>query len=234
MGTFGNPFALLPGETSAGQQSDDSDSEARREIMRREEQLYWNLSKFVLGLLAVALFLAATARAQGSAGSETGVESSTYKRLYSAQSDELNVIVKFKEDTHIRLREGKLVQLDSRSAIYPEAQGSREIRFESAEIRRLSQSMERIGGRTGMHRLFLRDEAVLAREKMELESITGEEFGDLNLYYRVEKLTSEQAQALIDQLNSSNMVEAAYVEPRPEPAIAAQEPAVYSGDYTAR
>jgi len=50
----------------------------------------------------------------------------------------------------------------------------------------------------------------------------------------VEKLTSEQAQALIDQLNSSNMVEAAYVEPTPEPAIAAQEPAGYSGDYTTR
>jgi hypothetical protein len=130
MAGFGNPFALLPGETSADRQSDDSDSEARREIMRREEQLYWNLSKFVLGALAVALFLAATARAQGSAGMEKGAQSVAYERQFS-QSDDLNVIVKFKEGSNIRLREGQLVQVDLQSAIYAEAQGSREIRFES-------------------------------------------------------------------------------------------------------
>lgn len=201
--------------------------------MRREEQLYWNLSKFVLGVLAIALFLAATAQAQGLAGKEKGSESITSSKHFS-QSDDLNVIVKFKEGSNIRLREGQLVQLDPRSAIFAEAQGNREILYESADTRLLSRSIERSGSSAGMRRLFLRDETVLAREKTELESTTGEELRDLNLYYRVEKLTDEQAQALVDQLNSSSLVETAYVEARPEPAIAVQEPAAYSGDYTAR
>ncbi|HEX6242560.1 MAG TPA: hypothetical protein VFZ61_16720, partial [Polyangiales bacterium] len=63
-------------------------------------------------------------------------------------------------------------------------------------------------------RLFERGEEELDREQQQLETSSGEELADLNLYYSL-AVREADAESLITQLNASPLVEVAYAAPIP-------------------
>jgi hypothetical protein len=148
--------------------------------------------------------------------------------------DGLQVVVKFREGSHVRLRDGELTQIDNATAQFSESTGQQEIRFASMELRRLNRSLYPAAQSNRLQRLFARDESILAKEKAELEPIIREELGDLNLYYRVDALNAAEAAILLAQFNASDLVETAYVEPQPEPAVMDMDDAPATGDYSPR
>ncbi len=147
--------------------------------------------------------------------------------------DNLNLIVKFKEGSQVRLRQGKFVQVVPRPAAQNRTE-SVEVLSESPETARLSQAVDPFLADQRLQRLFQRSEEVLDAEKATLEPLASEELADLNLYFRIERLSAAEAHSLLTRFRSSNMVEAAYLEPRPEPAAFqdAQPPA--TSDFTPR
>jgi serine protease len=104
------------------------------------------------------------------------------------------IILKFVEGTDIRLRDGKLISMTSGAVAELDQIFAR---FPLAEIARL----------------FTQPEEEIAKEQAEMETQTGENIPDLNLYFRLIVQDKADGEALIDALNSLSIVELAYPEP---------------------
>jgi serine protease len=154
------------------------------------------------------------------------------KRAAAAPSQQLydaEIIVKFKEGTHVRLRSGAL-KFDAGALV-----GN-----EPALLARHGLAAGKVAGDVGaanallaplaIARHFDRPEADLDRDKALGEAAIREELADLNLYFRARVDPTAQA-ALIAQLNALDSVEIAYAPPIPEDAWADIAPVTPS--YTA-
>jgi hypothetical protein len=76
---------------------------------------------------------------------------------------------------------------------------------------------------------FTRSERALDREQAKIETLTGEQAADLNLYYLIVVVDGVDVGGLIDDLNQLALVELAEPVPMPAPL-----PQAAPGDYTAR
>ena len=108
------------------------------------------------------------------------------------------IVIKFVEGSDIRLRAGKLVSLSSGS------------------VDELDELFVRFP-LDALERQFSQPEDQLAREQAALETETGEDLADLNLYFRLTLKNKADGAALIDALNALPIVELAYPEPAPAP-----------------
>ncbi|MBN2226797.1 MAG: S8 family serine peptidase [candidate division Zixibacteria bacterium] len=124
-----------------------------------------------------------------------------------------NVVVKFKENTGIRLNAGRL---SSKSGIALEDINDLLLPYKSA----------------GLKRTFSRkSESAYDRMKTELELASGKQLADLNLYYSIPVTDPSEAENLINRLNSFEAVEIAYLEPVPFEAVDVDPPTPnYEGD----
>lgn len=117
----------------------------------------------------------------------------------SPQADIVRVIVKFRENSAVRLRGGQLVSLKGQS-----------LGAANGLLRPY------LNGR--INRLFSKSEEALSRDKFIYELRSGHELADLNLYYSLDVTDVGEAEAIVNQLNKLDIMEIAYVEPRSEPA----------------
>ncbi|MCJ7722708.1 MAG: hypothetical protein MUP03_01100 [Anaerolineales bacterium] len=108
------------------------------------------------------------------------------------------IVIKFVEGSDIRLRAGKLVSLSNGS------------------VDELDELFARFP-LDALERQFSQPEDQLAREQAALETETGEDMADLNLYFRLTLKNKADGAALIDALNALPIVELAYPEPAPAP-----------------
>jgi len=115
-----------------------------------------------------------------------------------ASSGPTLIVVKFSEGTDIRLRDGKLVSISSGSI--PELDNL----FEKYPV-------------TSIERQFTQPEEEIAQEKADLESQTGEEIPDLNLYFRINIKNQKDAESFLASLRGLPIVETAYFEASPAP-----------------
>jgi len=112
------------------------------------------------------------------------------------------IIVKFREGSGVRLREGRLVSLAAHD---------------------LAAANELLAARSDrdLARLFHRSEAELEADRLRAQQRSGKEMADLNNYYQVtlRQASRPAAEALLEALNDLPVVEIAYAEPIPEPAV---------------
>ena len=104
------------------------------------------------------------------------------------------VLVKFADGSDVRLRNGSLVSLAGK------------------DMTPLNQVLQRYPG-AGVERLFTRPEADLAREKAEVEALTGKPQPDLNLWYVMTPADASKVDALIADLKRLVIVEQANRDP---------------------
>jgi len=116
------------------------------------------------------------------------------------------VVVKFVEGSIVRLRQDKLV--------------NRGI----GNLSPVSDLLSRFPG-VEVQRLFSRSEADLEAERTRGQALSGKELADLNNYYLFTLPEGLDANAFIDALNAMDIVEIAYPEPIPEPAMVGSPPA---------
>lgn len=188
----------------------------------------------LLGSILMAFYLGAGFSTEASAQWKKRIPCN--QDFYSAPfgSENLRVIVKFKEGSQIRLREGKLVQAAGSSAGDNRHRLEHQVLAESMEANRLSRQVDPYLADQRMHRLFVRSEDVLDQEKATLEPLAGEELADLNLYYRVDNLTAAEAQTLIARFRNSGLVETAYLEPHFAPAVFGDPQPSATSDYSSQ
>ncbi|PKK82194.1 MAG: hypothetical protein CVT49_15030 [candidate division Zixibacteria bacterium HGW-Zixibacteria-1] len=117
----------------------------------------------------------------------------------SPQADLARVIVKFREESDVRLRGNQFVSLKG------QALGT-------------TNSLLRPYLNGQIDRLFSKSEEALNKDKFIYELRSGHELADLNLYYSLDISGHGEAETIVNQLNKLEIVEMAYVEPRPEPA----------------
>ncbi|MEW5923950.1 MAG: S8 family serine peptidase [Candidatus Zixiibacteriota bacterium] len=117
----------------------------------------------------------------------------------SSQADLARVIVKFHEDSGVRLRGGRFVSLKGQT-----------LGAANGLLRPY------LNGR--INRLFSKSEEALSKDKFIYELRSGHELADLNLYYSLDITNPGEAEVIVNQLNRLDIVEIAYAEPRPEPA----------------
>ncbi len=124
-----------------------------------------------------------------------------------------NVVVKFQENSGVRLNEGRL---SSKSGMALDNVNDLLLPYKSA----------------GLQRTFSRkSETAYDRMKIELESASGRQLADLNLYYSIPVSDPTEAENLINRLNRLDVVEIAYLEPIPEEAVDIAPPTPdYEGD----
>ena len=156
------------------------------------------------------------------------------KTYYSTTSEtaDINLIVKFKEGSQIRLRDGRLVQVGRISGNAGQRNLESEIPSETAETNRLNSQVDRLGAEKRMHRHFRRSEEILEQERAALEPLVGEALADLNLYYRMEGLSAAEARVMLEQFRNSDLVETVYPEPMPEPAVLLEAEPPATNDYS--
>ena len=154
----------------------------------------------------------------------------------TAQSPHLindQIIVKFKEGTHVRLRAGAL-RVDPGALTGSERALLTRHALPLAKVASDVSAANALLASVAIERHFDRPEADLESEKALGEANVVEELADLNLYFTAAVAPKAQA-ALIDQLNALDSVEIAYAPPKPEDAWADAPPAtgVYTGsqDY---
>ncbi len=128
----------------------------------------------------------------------------------SASADIIRVVAKFKEKSDVRLRGNNLISLKGQSVA------------EANSI--LSRYMP---GK--LSRMFEKPEKELTTMKTALEAKSRVELADFNLYYEIEVTGPTEARDLVNELNKLDIIEIAYVEPRPEPAGDIDPP---TPDYT--
>ena len=125
------------------------------------------------------------------------------------QADISHVVVKFTDDSKVRLRGGQLASLAGKSiadATYALSTNS---------IRRLFSMV---------------DEQSLDSDKADLEQNSRKQLADLNAYYRIDVSSRIEAERLINEMNRLDYVEIAYFQPKPEPAVDIDPP---TPDYQA-
>lgn len=136
------------------------------------------------------------------------------------------VVLKFHEGTHTRLRDGALSFDASRLT---EEDRRRLARLELSEDRVFGDvhRANELFGSTGvvLYRLLDRPEDAIDLERPPLERQEGEELADLNLYFmvRLNRPDPSAAAELIDALNALASVEVAYPEPLPSAPLAADQ-----------
>ncbi len=108
------------------------------------------------------------------------------------------VLVKFADGTDVRLRSGSLVSLSGK------------------DMTPLNKVLQRYPG-TGIERLFQRPEADLAKEKADVEALTGRPQPDLNLWYVLTSANASKVDALIAELKRLAIVEQANRDPGAAP-----------------
>jgi len=106
------------------------------------------------------------------------------------------VVLKFQEGTHVRLRAGRLTG-------------------PGVDLRGVARIIAQ--NRIVVERLFDRPEGDLDAERVIAEMRSGRTLADLNLYYRLRLPTDVDAVAICDALNASPLVEIAAPLPRPAP-----------------
>jgi hypothetical protein len=109
------------------------------------------------------------------------------------------IIVKFTEKHKIRLEQNQLVHRSNESDSIATK--------ETGDINQLLRNM-----RANPSRLFNQTEQALDDQKLQGEALSHQELEDLNSYYLItlNGLAKQDIEALIDQLNRSNLVEIAY------------------------
>ncbi|HOP08095.1 MAG TPA: S8 family serine peptidase [candidate division Zixibacteria bacterium] len=111
-----------------------------------------------------------------------------------------HVVVKFKDDAAVRLRNSRMIALGDTSP--------------AGAVDILSPYMDK-----RLRRLFAdQDETRLDRQRDALQYKTGYELADLNGYYRIDVTDPNEAAGLINRLNALDIVEIAYFQPQPEEA----------------
>jgi serine protease len=112
------------------------------------------------------------------------------------------IVLKLHQPSRIRLRNGRLTDLD-----------------EHLDLDELNQVITR-DPRVSVHRRFSRPEAEIERERKEAEARSCVELGDLNLYFLLDLREAREidAAALIDELNELPVVELAFSPSRSRPA----------------
>lgn len=131
--------------------------------------------------------------------------------------DTREVIVKFHEGTHIRLRSGRLVF--DHAALTDEDQRlmRRNDLTESVVLADVDRANELLLGRADgkLARLFGRPEEALDAERTEYQPTVDEELADLNLYYMLvlDDPNVPRVRETIDALNALRSVELSYPEP---------------------
>jgi hypothetical protein len=150
------------------------------------------------------------------------------KRPGAAQARSLQdeIVVKFKEGTHVRLRAGAL-QFDPGTLAGNEPALLARHGLAAAKIAGDVKAANALLASVAVERHFARPEADLDREKALGESNLAEELADLNLYFHA-RVDPNQQVALIDQLDALDSVEVAYAPPKPEDAWADAPPATSS------
>jgi serine protease len=133
------------------------------------------------------------------------------------------LIVKFREGTRVRLRDGRLVAPQTADVRRREVQLRQRFRLDAAIIASDLETVNLlVGPPTGVRldRLFGRPEQVLEAEQMSREASSDDELADLNLYYVITTPTPDRAAAeiLLDRLNALDSVEIAYAESEAKPA----------------
>ncbi len=111
------------------------------------------------------------------------------------------VIVKFKEGSEVRFRQGKLAGKSGQAVQINEAEAI------------LSPYLS---GK--FNRLINKSEQELERNKAVYEAASGVQLADMNLYYKIDVTDIMSAERLVNDLNRLDIVEIAYIEPVPEPA----------------
>ena len=118
----------------------------------------------------------------------------------SPQAQIARVVVKFRDNAEVRLREGKLI--------------SRQNTALGGSVRILQPYLE-----NRMTRLFGGfSETKLDRDREVFQFKSGHGLADLNGYYQIQVGSTSEAERLIAQLNAQDAVELAFFEPAPEPA----------------
>ncbi len=119
----------------------------------------------------------------------------------SPQAKVSHVVVKFKDETQVRLRGSNLQSFNNTSI--KQAESVLSPYLSGQRLKRL------IGNFT---------EEKLDRERDVLQYRSRHELADLNTYYKIEVSSVVEAEQLINQLNRLDEVEVAYLQPTPEPA----------------
>jgi hypothetical protein len=133
------------------------------------------------------------------------------------------IIVKFKEGTHVRLRAGGL-RFDPGALVGNEQSLLARNGLAAAKVASDVNAASALLGQAGLERHFDRPEADLEREKALGESNVQQELADLNLYFTAHVDPKAQT-SLIDQLNALDSVELAYAPAIPQDAWADVAPA---------
>lgn len=136
------------------------------------------------------------------------------------------IIVKFKEGTHVRLRAGAL-RFDPGALAGNEPALLARHGLATAKVATDVGAASALLAPLAIERHFDRPEADLDRDKALGEAALAEELADLNLYFRVRVDPKAQA-ALIARLNALDSVEIAYAPPIPQDAWADVAPATPS------
>jgi hypothetical protein len=84
------------------------------------------------------------------------------------------------------------------------------------DVALLNRTLARFPGTT-LERMFSRPEAVLEAEKARIETRSGRQQADKNLWFRIRLAAGADAAEVIDALNALDIVEIAYAEPLPAP-----------------
>ncbi|UCD94947.1 MAG: hypothetical protein JSU69_02540, partial [Candidatus Zixiibacteriota bacterium] len=117
----------------------------------------------------------------------------------SSEADIVRVVVKFQEESAVRLRGDRLISLKGRSP---------------GEANALLRPY--MNGR--LSRLFSLPEKHLEKTRSIYEARSKHELADLNLYYQIDITNAAEAEAVIGRLNALDIIEIAYAEPKPGPA----------------
>jgi len=115
--------------------------------------------------------------------------------------DFTSLTIKFTQGTGVRLRGGRFISLNP-----------------GCDLSEFNNKLERYSI-VNISRLFTRPEEDLERDKISGEKNSGEELGDLNLYYVITTKTASDAFQLAIFLNSLEIIEDAGFYPIPKPAI---------------
>ncbi|HDS00834.1 MAG TPA: hypothetical protein ENO22_02015 [candidate division Zixibacteria bacterium] len=108
------------------------------------------------------------------------------------------VIVKFLDEYHVRYLHGRLAS-------------------PSVDLSPIENTVQVESGKS-IKPLFIRDQAEIDSERLELESEKGLSLPDLNSYYQVELTDYEAARELVGELENNPLIEKAYIRPRSYPA----------------
>ena len=129
------------------------------------------------------------------------------------------VVVKFHEGTHVRLREGRLVfdpSVLNDEELKKLDRNGLEVETVKADVDRANELLFR-RPEDVVARLFAREEAALDADRREYQGGSPEELADLNLYFMLVLAEADVARATdtINALNALSSVEISYAEPRP-------------------